>query len=178
MASMSQPIPGDRAPSRPPADQTNAPTALGGGARGGQPILARPPSDRYRRPVAAAPTSRDAARAVALAIAIAVAGAAVFVLLAGLLAIDIGLLGVAALLGYLIGLATRGTAPVLGRGARFGLAVAIVVVGLFAGDLGTWLVALRQGGVLSFTDHMATVYGWQVPATYVLGIVAAGVGAW
>lgn len=103
-------------------------------------------------------------------------GVAVFVVLAGLLAIDIGLLGVAVLLGYLVGLATRGTAPVLGRGLRLATAVAIVVVALLAGDFGTWLVALHQGGVLSFTDHLATVYGWQVPVTYVLGIVAAVIG--
>ncbi|HET7168149.1 MAG TPA: hypothetical protein VFI69_03030 [Candidatus Limnocylindrales bacterium] len=105
----------------------------------------------------------------------AIVGAAVIVLLGGVLAISAGLLVVAVAIGYgvatgmLVGLGTdtplrwRWVPPVM-------LAIAAVLLG----QLGLWLFARTEGGVLGLTDYLGQTFGALVP----LQIAFAAVAAW
>jgi hypothetical protein len=84
----------------------------------------------------------------------------VFVVVGGILAITAGLVVLAGLVGWLIGLLVR---PPL-RAAV--VAIAAVVAGL----LGIWLFGRLEGGVLNPIDYLAEVQGVVVP----LELLAAG----
>jgi hypothetical protein len=126
----------------------------------GPTVLDRPPSDRYlpRDPAGGPrPTLRDR---VAAPLGVAVGGIVAYVLLGGVLALTAGLIVVAGLIGWLMGLVVR---PPL-RAA--GVAVAVVAVGL----LGIWLFGRWEGGVLDPLDYLAEVHGLILP----LELAAAG----
>jgi hypothetical protein len=93
-------------------------------------------------------------------LAVAVGGVLAFVVLGGILAITAGLVVLAGLIGWLIGLVVR--PPV--RAAV--VAVAVVAVGL----LGVWLFGRWEGGVLDPFEYFAEVQGVLVP----LELLAAG----
>jgi hypothetical protein len=91
---------------------------------------------------------------------VAVGGVLAFVVLGGILAITAGLVVLAGLIGWLIGLLVR--PPV--RAAV--VAIGVVVVGL----LGVWLFGRWEGGVLDPIEYLAEVQGVLVP----LELLAAG----
>jgi hypothetical protein len=125
-----------------------------------RPKLDRPPGDRYL-PSAAGRARAGGLRAQAGApLAVAAGGVLAFVILGGILAITAGLIVLAGLIGWLVGLVVR---PPL-RAA----AVAVVVV--LAGLLGIWLFGRWEGGVLAPIEYFAEVQGFLVP----LEILAAG----
>jgi len=141
------------------ADPENAP---------GERRLARPPSDRYRAADAALATQPHRAtsrRGLALGAVAGIAGAAAIVILGGVLTVTAGLLVIAAVTGWAIGMA-------LGGRARTAVTLALVAVAL--GQLGLWAYALTQGGVLGPLDLLWQVYGGLVP----LEFVAAAITAW
>jgi hypothetical protein len=125
----------------------------------GRTTLERPPGDRYlptRRP-AKGPGVFERVRAP---LAVAVGGVLAFVVLGGILAITAGLVILAGLIGWLVGLLVR--PPV--RAAV--VAIGVVVAGL----LGIWLFGRWEGGVLDPIEYLAEVQGFVVP----LELLAAG----
>ena len=139
------------------------------------PAASRPdPAAEIRGPLARATT-------------IGLVGAAILVLVGGVLASTAGLLFVAAATGAGIGLAlARAAVPsptaetetaVLTRrqAARWSVATACLAVVL--GAAGTWLVARSEGGTLGPIDYLWTTFGWFVPAELVFASLAAAWGA-
>ena len=109
------------------------------------------------------------------AILIAIVGTALIVLIGGLLASTAGLLFVAGITAAAIGLVAAGSGrpkPWIQRLA-IGLGLAVVVVGA----IGTWVVALAQGGSLGLVDFLWATSGLLVPAEAVVTVLAAAWGA-
>jgi hypothetical protein len=148
--------PGERVPARPAGGEPSPPASA-------RTILDRPPGDRYRKPEAA--TDRSGALASAgPPLAVAIVGVVVFVLLGGVLAVTAGLLVVAGLIGWLIGLLVRPPAR----------AAIVAVAAVLAGLGGIWLFGRWEGGVLDPIEYFAEVQGILVPLELA---VAAGLAA-
>lgn len=143
--------------------------------------LDRAPGERYRaaargpEPEPATPGSRRT-RAIVALLVVADAGAVGFFLL-GLLDLGVGLLAIAAFLGWVVGLtliwwgrdtiATGRQRVVLAASAGAWAIVAAIVI--------DWGYALLQGGVLGPLDYVAQRYGPWGPLSVV---VAALLAAW
>jgi hypothetical protein len=139
------------------------------GERPPRKTLERPPGERYARREAATDEAPSAARAIAIAILAGLGGAALMVILAGQLAVSSGLLIVAALMGRLIGLALRmARGRVTPAQARL-LAVGISLAAIGLAQLGMWLYARSEGGVLELTDYLGQTFGFLVPLELALG---------
>lgn len=169
----------DAAPAAPGASAAPATPAAPGDRR-----LDRPPSERYRPAAAAdAPPARSAssdraspARGVAFGGLAALLGAAAIVLFGGAMAVSAGLLVVAAAIGYAVGLATVvGAAGTLPDGARPWIAAALAALSVILGQVGLWLFARAEGGVLPPIDYLGQTFGPLVPIEL---MVAAGVAWW
>ena len=150
----------------------------------GERRLDRAPSERYRSaPVAAPPVDPSAgaagataARGVAFGAVVAIAGAGLIVLLGGALAVSAGLLVAAAAIGYGVALAiVAGAGDTLSKPARSWIAAVLAALGLLVGQLGLWLFARSEGGVLPLVDYLAETFGVLVPLEVLL---AAGVAWW
>ncbi len=128
--------------------------------------LDRPPSARYDQPAQAGDdgTAQGAFRGLAWAAVIALGGAAAIVALGGPLAVSVGLVVVAFLIGRLVGLALRSRGPA---------AVTLAVLGILLGQVGIWLYARSEGGVLGLLDYLGQAFGWLVVAQLVVGAVVA-----
>ena len=146
--------------------------------------LERPPGDRYRLPSgdgtgtgdADAPIGASPARGIALAVAVGVVGAILATLLEGVLALTLGLLVVAALIGRFVALALRaGAGETIPTRRRLAVALAITIGALALGQLGIWLYARSEGGALEVIDYLAQTFGPLVPLQFV---VAAAFAWW
>lgn len=86
--------------------------------------------------------------------------------LGGPLSVTLGLLGVAAVIGWAVGSLAR---------PSLGLAVGIAVGSVALGLVGIWLFARFEGGVLGLPDYFAEVQG---PLVFLelaaAGLIAAG----
>ena len=138
--------------------------------------LDHPPSDRYQTAGTATATepepADDAADAVpsqqerlARGAAVALVGAIAITILGGPLSITAGLVGAAAVIGWIVGLVMR---P--GKVPAVALAVASVALGL----VGIWLFAGIEGGALGLIDYLAQVQGPLVPIEIGIAGVLAG----
>ena len=136
------------------------------GERPNRTRLDRPPGARFDQPAegAGAASAAAPARGVAWAATIAVVGAAAITVLGGPLAVSVGLLVVAFLIGRFVGLTLR---------TRKATAVTITLFGVLLGQLGIWLFARSEGGVLGLVDYLGQAFGWLVPAQLVVGAVLA-----
>jgi hypothetical protein len=150
----------------------------------GERRLARAPSERYgaaaERDAAAAPGVADPAAAPARGIAFgavaALLGAGVIVVLGGAFAISAGLLVAAAALGYAVALVLlAGAGDTLRKPRRPWIAAGLALLGALLGQLGLWLYARSEGGVLAPIDYLAETFGALVPLELLL---AAGVAWW
>ena len=147
----------------------------------GERRLSRPPSDRYREvedpdaaPQAATARPGSPARGVAFAVVAALVGAALTVVLGGRLTISAGLLVVAAITGRATALAlVAGAGASLPRTRRAWLAAGIAVGGVLLGQVGLWLYARTEGGVLAFPDYLGQTFGLLVPVQVALALVIA-----
>ena len=151
---------------------------------GGERRLARPPSERYAAAGGAEPSAPPAdtadraspARAIAFGAVAAIVGAALIVVLGGAMAISAGLLVAAAAIGYAVGLATvAGAAATLTRPGRPGFAAVLAGLGIVLGQVGLWLFARTEGGVLPLIDYLGQTFGPLVPLELLL---AVGVAWW
>jgi len=146
----------------------------------GERRLERPPSDRYARADAELDRTAGPAgsgwRALAPACIAGLAGALATILLGGVLGLAAGLLVVAGATGWGIGTASVAA----GRGAVGAQRRPLVAAGLalgsvVAGQLGLWLYARSEGGVLALPDYLGQTFGLLVPLQAVLVI---GVAWW
>ncbi len=148
----------------------------------GERRLDRPPSDRYRDlpdPAGAGGGATSGQGSIARGVAFGslggLAGAAVTVVLGGVLSLSAGLVIVAAATGWAVGTATRvGAGDAIARTRRPWLTLVLAVVAVLLGQLGLWLYARTEGGVLTLPDYLAQTFGLLVPVQ----VVVAGVTAW
>jgi hypothetical protein len=161
MASMEEPLP--ETPERPP------PTPTPGERR-----LAHPPSDRYRSAEPDDVSSGSAARAVAFGVLTGIGFAIAIVLLGGVLALSTSLVLLAPILGWTIAWAVKtGADGSVTRSRLALLALALAFGAVVLGQLGLWLYARTEGGVLSFTDYLGEVYGVLVPLQFLFAVPIA-----
>ena len=143
--------------------------------------LDRTPGDRYRaeprHPGARAdgPSSRRTRAIVALLVVVD-AGAVVYLLL-GLLDLGVGLLAIAAFLGWIVGVTMIwwGRDAIASGRRRIALAASAGTWAIVLAISLDWGYALVQGGVLGPLDYVAQRYGPWGPLSVV---VAALVAAW
>lgn len=129
----------------PTAPVTSAPPEPGERRR----VLDHPPSDRYAAaPVRATDATADSGALRALLVALA--GAAIITFLGGPLSVTVGLVGVAAVIGWVVGSIVRPSLVL-----AVGLAIGSIALGL----VGIWLFAGLEGGVLSLPDYLGQVHG-------------------
>jgi len=146
----------------------------------GERRLDRPPSDRYRTAEAdaldtPAERNRSVARGLLFADLVALVGAGAIVVLGGVLAQSAGLIVVAALIGRAVAIALRlGAGPTLAPPRLTWIAVGLALVGVALGQVGLWLYAASEGGVLPLPTYLAETFGILVPIQ--LGVAA--VFAW
>lgn len=180
------PIPTPTLPPDAPRDAASAdvPQTVTPGER----RLARPPSDRYRAAetaaaeaaaaVAAPDPGASVPRGVAVATVVGIVGAAVITVLGGVFAVSAGLIVAAAAVGWALAVALRvGAGEWLTRSARVRLAVALAVAAIALGQLGLWLYARTEGGVLPPLDYLGQVFGFLVPAEFTAAVIVAWVSA-
>lgn len=168
-----------RAPDPRTADRDAAPPD------GGERRLARPPSERYGSassgaklpaPSVDAVDRASPVRGIAYGAVAAIVGAAALVVLGGALAVSAGLLAAAAAIGYAVGLAmVWGAAGTLSSPARPATAAVLGGVGVVLGQVGLWLYARAEGGVLPLIDYLGQTFGALVPLEL---LVAVGVAWW
>lgn len=143
----------------------------------GERRLAHPPSDRYQAIEPPAPEENPAAstaRGVVFAIVAAVAGATAIVVLGGVLAVSSGLLVVAGATGWAVAAGLRaGAGRQLAADRRWLLALSLALLSVALGQLGLWLYARTEGGVLGPLDYLAETFGLLVP----LELLAASIVA-
>lgn len=145
----------------------------------GERRLERPPSDRYLdTTTAATPTTPagSAGRALAAGFLAGLVGIAATIVLGGVLGVTTGLLVVAGATGWGVALATvAGGGRALRPGVRRWLAVALAIDAVVLGQLGLWLYARAEGGVLPPLDYLAQTFGLLVPLQ---AVVAVGIAWW
>jgi hypothetical protein len=113
----------------------------------------------------------SAARGIAFGAVAAIIGAAVIVLLGGAMAISAGLLVAAAAIGYAVGEATvTGAGDTLTRRARPWIAATLAGLGTLLGQVGLWLFARNEGGVLQLIDYLDQTFGTLVPLELLLAV--------
>lgn len=106
----------------------------------------------------------------------ALVSAALIVLFGGVLAVSAGLLIVAALTGRAVGLGVViGAGSSLADTRRVALAIALATGAVVLGQVGLWLYAQTEGGVLSLIDYLGETFGILVPLQVAL---AAAVAWW
>lgn len=139
------------------------------------------PSDRYRGIEAAEEDARPSppiARAIVFALLAAIVGGIAIAVAGGQLTITAGLLVIAAVLGWLVAIVLTiglGTNPSMRPSVRRATAAIVAVFGVALGQVGLWLIAREEGGVLAPLDYLADVFGFLVPAEFAL---AAAVAWW
>ena len=153
---------------------------------GGERRLARPPSDRYRSAADAATASTEDqpgaggsfGRAVAFGALTGLVLAAAITVLGGVLLITAGLIAVAGLGGWAIAVAVRaGGLDAVATPRRRALAVGLAAAAVAAGQLGLWLFARYEGGVLGPVDYLAETFEFLVPLQFWFAIAAAWLAA-
>jgi hypothetical protein len=174
-------------PPRSPERDSQPPPQIAGERR-----LARPPSARFGTPspgsperggpgadsaTGAAPAESGAApaRGIAFGAVAALVGAAVIVVFGGALAVSAGLLVVASAVGYAVGLAVIvGAGGTLSLRGRPWIAAVLAALGVILGQVGLWLYARAEGGVLMPIDYLGQTFGVLVPLEIALAAVVAG----
>ena len=145
----------------------------------GERRLERPPSDRYRQPEpdpVDVPTGASPARGIAVAVVVAIVVGILITILGGVVLISAGLIVLAAAGGWAIAIALRvGAGATIPRRTRRRLAIGLALAAVVIGQMGLWLFARTEGGVLPLLDYLAQTFGVLVP---IQGVVAAVVAAW
>ena len=149
--------------------------------------LPEPPSTRYatpERPLPAPGAASSLTGPLVRATIVALAGAVALVLVGAVLASTVGLLFVSGLAGAVIGLVlARAAVPMeetrlpTPRRTVLWLAIALSLSAVVVAALGTWLIALQEGGTLGFLDYLLAAFGPFVPAEAVLATLTAWWGA-
>jgi hypothetical protein len=112
-----------------------------------------------------------------LAVLVALAGAVLMVFLAGQLAVSSGLVVVAVVMGRFVGVAIRTARSALNPGRRRALALVIAVAGVGVAQVGIWLYARSEGGVLELVDYLGQTFGPLVLVEILFAAVIAALSA-
>lgn len=95
--------------------------------------------------------------------------------LGGVLAVSAGLLVLAAVTGWAVAIGLRaGGGLTIKASSRVRLALGLATLAVTGAQLGLWLYARSEGGVLGPIDYLAETFGFLVPLQY----LAAWVVAW
>ncbi len=114
------------------------------------------------------------ARAVVFGVLTGIGGAAAIVLLGGVLALSTSLVVLAPFLGWTIAWAVKtGADGTVSRPRLAMLALLLAFGAVVLGQLGLWLYARTEGGVLPFTDYLGEVYGVLVPLQFLFAVPIA-----
>jgi hypothetical protein len=144
----------------------------------GERRLARPPSDRYRPTVSEPAESSSVgspARGILFGDMVGLLGAAAITLAGGLVTITAGLLVVAAVVGWAVAVAVAyGAGASLTGRTRTLISVLTALISVGLGQVGLWLLARGEGGVLPLIDYLGETFGILVP----LQLAIAGLVAW
>jgi hypothetical protein len=104
-----------------------------------------------------------------------VAGALLITVLGGVMAVSAGLIVVAVATGWAVAFGLRvGAGETLPTGRLVRLAVGLALVAVVLGQLGLWLYARTEGGVLGPFEYLGETFGLLVP----LELAAASIAAW
>jgi hypothetical protein len=129
-------------------------------------------------PVAAElPRQSSAVRAIAIAVVVALAGAFATVMLAGQLAVSSGLLIMAVVIGRFVGLGLRTARGALTPGQARLIALVVAVGGMALAQVGIWIYARSEGGVLELVDYLGQTFGPLVPLEIALAAIVAVLSA-
>ncbi len=105
-------------------------------------------------------------------------GAVALVVVGGVLTFSGALLVLAGLIGGAVSWASwygAGTTPQRSRRLLVPVVFALAAVAL--GQIGLWLYAATEGGVLSLGDYLGEVFGWLVPLQLVIAALGAAITA-
>ena len=146
----------------------------------GERRLDRPPSDRYRSTDAVAeasePSGASPARGAAFAVLVAIAVAVAITVVGGVLLVSAGLVVLGAAGGWVVALALKvGGGDTIPRRRRIWLAVGVALGAVVLGQLGLWLFARTEGGVLPLVEYLGQTFGALVPLQ---ALAATAVAAW
>jgi len=146
----------------------------------GERRLSRPPSDRYRAAepdaTASEPTASSAApaRGIAFAVVVAIVLAAAITVVGGILLVSAGLVVVAAAGGWAIAIALKvGAGSTIAPSARIWQAAGLALVAVLLGQIGLWLFARSEGGVLPIVEYLGETFGPLVPLQALAATVAS-----
>jgi len=148
----------------------------------GERRLSRPPSDRYRTTEPAAPddgataSSQVPARGIAFATIVALAIAVAITVAGGMLLVSAGLVVLAAAGGWAVAIALKvGAGDTIPRSRRTWIAAGLALAAVLVGQLGLWLFARTEGGVLPLVEYLGQTFGPLVPLQ---ALAAAAVAYW
>ena len=139
--------------------------------------LERAPGERYASPKTEAERRPSLLRGLAIALLVAIGGAVVMAFLAGQLAISSGLLVIAVAIGRFVGLAIRTARRAIRPGSARIIALVIAVSAVVLAQVGIWLYARSEGGVLGFLDYLGETFGPLVLLEVLLAAVIAPLSA-
>lgn len=142
----------------------------------GERRLPRPPSDRYKVPDEVTPIVDESApstRGLAYAGVSGLIGAVSTVALGGVLAVSAGLLVVAGATGWAVAVGLRTGGGQLAPARRILVVLVLTTAAVTLGQIGLWLYARSEGGVLGPIDYLAETFGLLVPLQLVIAWVAA-----
>jgi hypothetical protein len=144
----------------------------------GERRLTRPPSDRYpteeQVPIEADDGGGSFGRALAFGGLAAIAIAAGIALFGGVILVTAGLVALAALGGWAIGIAVRvGSGGTVAAERRAVMAAVLAALAVLGGQLALWLFARYEGGVLGPVDYLAETFGLLIPIELAFAVVAA-----
>ena len=108
----------------------------------------------------------------------AIIGAVVITVLGGVLTVTGGLLAVTAVIGWATAWGLRvGGGTTIDDRRRAYLALVLALSSVCLGQLGLWLYARTEGGVLPLVDYLGEVYGPLVPVQAIVAAIVAWVTA-
>ena len=165
-----------------PMSDPTTPSAADPAPDPGERRLSRPPSERYRatEPVAvedaASASSRVPGRGIAFATIVAIVLAIAITVAGGVLLISAGLVVLAAAGGWAVATALKlGAGDSIPRSRRTWLAAGLALAAVVLGQVGLWLFARTEGGVLPIAEYLGQTFGPLVPLQ---AVAAAAVGFW
>lgn len=167
-------VPGERRLAHPPSERYGAAPAARGGTATPRASDSAPPPAASGASGASAVSGGTPARGIAFGAIAGIAGAALIVVFGGALAVSAGLLVVASAVGYAVGLATLiGSADTLHGAVRPWTAAGLAALGVLLGQVGLWLFARAEGGVLAPIDYLAQTFGPLAPMEVLLAAFVA-----
>ena len=148
----------------------------------GERRLARPPSERYRTAERAAEAVEGSGgsfgRALAFGVLAAIGLGVAIAIAGGVVLVTAGLVALAGLGGWVVAIAVRaGGVGALSSQRRIAMAAVLATLGVLGGQLGLWLFARYEGGVLGPVDYLAETFGVLVPIELAVAVGAAWLAA-